>query len=212
MGKQTENFSILDKGLTLEGKLSFQGKMIIKGTVNGTVEGETVIIGEEGAVYADMKAGSLTIGGIFEGKARAMKEFVILSTGNCKGKVICKDIVVEPGGILNAEVTCITIQGEKFEKNMEQDFQGEKVGKDLKQDSQEKVGKDLKQDSQGEKVRKNLKQDSQGEKAEKDLKQDSQGEKIKKDLKVEKAGKDLKQAPKSGKKSSLAKVFGGGKK
>ena len=175
MGKQTENFSILDKGLTLEGKLSFQGKMIIKGTVNGTVEGETVIIGEEGAVYADMKAGSLTIGGIFEGKARAMKEFVILSTGNCKGKVICKDIVVEPGGILNAEVTCITIQGEKFEKDMEQDFQGEQVGKDLKQDSQ--------------------------------------GEKVKKDLKVEKAGKDLKLAPKSGKKSSsLAKVFGGGKK
>ncbi len=201
MGKQTENFSILDKGLTLEGKLSFQGKMIIKGTVNGTVEGETVIIGEEGAVYADMKAGSLTIGGIFEGKARAMKEFIILSTGNCKGKVVCKDIVVEPGGILNAEVTCLTIQGEKFEKDLEQDSQVEKVGKDLKQDSQ------------GEKVEKDLKQDSQGEKAEKYLKQDSQGEKIKKDLKVEKAGKDLKLAPKSGKKSSsLAKVFGGGKK
>ncbi len=112
MAKKEENFSILDKGLTLEGNLSFTGKMIIKGSVKGTVEGETVVIGEEGSVYADMKASSVTIGGMFEGKVRALKEMVVLSTGNCNGEVVCKDLVVEPGGVLNAKVTSLSLHGE----------------------------------------------------------------------------------------------------
>jgi cytoskeletal protein CcmA (bactofilin family) len=116
MTKTMENFSILDKGLTLEGTISCKGKLIIKGTVKGTITGETIVVGEEGAVYADMKAGSVTVGGIFEGKVRALDELIVLSTGNCEGKVVCKDIVVEPGGILNAEVNCLKLQDRLPEK------------------------------------------------------------------------------------------------
>ena len=112
MGKTPEKFSILDEGVTLEGTLTCKGKIIIKGIVKGELEGETVIIGEEGAIYADMKVGSLTVGGVFEGKVRALKELVVLSTGNCEGKVICKDLVVEPGGVLNAEVSNLGIHEE----------------------------------------------------------------------------------------------------
>jgi len=118
MGKTPEKFSILDEGLILEGTLSCKGKIIIKGTVKGELEGETVIIGEEGAVYADMKAGSVTVGGIFEGKVRALKELIVLSTGSCDGKVICKELVIEPGGILNAEVVSLSIQGETAGKGL----------------------------------------------------------------------------------------------
>ncbi|MDM8524078.1 polymer-forming cytoskeletal protein [Desulfococcaceae bacterium HSG8] len=110
MTKKTENFSILDRGLTVEGTISCKGKIIIKGTVKGTFVGENVVIGEEGAVYADMKAGSVTVGGIFEGKVRALEELVVLSTGNCEGKVVCRDIIVEPGGILNADVSSLKVQ------------------------------------------------------------------------------------------------------
>ena len=41
------------------------------------------------------------------------EELIILSTGNCAGKVVCKNLVVEAGGILNAEVTCISDQSIK---------------------------------------------------------------------------------------------------
>jgi cytoskeletal protein CcmA (bactofilin family) len=74
-----------------------------------------VVIAEEGAVYADTKVGSITIGGIFEGEVRALKELIILSTGSCKGKIVCKDFVVEPGGVLNAQVTCITAKHDDSE-------------------------------------------------------------------------------------------------
>ncbi len=111
MAKSKEPISILDTGLTLEGTLSFRGRLIIRGVYKGRISGETIIIGEGGEVYADIKAGSVTIGGRFEGKVRAMHELTILPTGGCEGKVICRDLVVEPGGILNAEVTRLAEQG-----------------------------------------------------------------------------------------------------
>ena len=107
MKRNSKNFSIIDKDLTVDGTLTTRGRMVIKGTVKGTLEGDTVIIAKEGAVYAETKVASMTIGGTFEGDIHATKELIILSSGNCSGRVECKDFVVEAGGVLNAQVTCI---------------------------------------------------------------------------------------------------------
>jgi len=103
---KSNDFSIIDKGLAVEGMISSKGKLIIRGTVKGTLVGETVIISKEGAVFADTKADSMTIGGTFEGEIRVSRDLIILSTGSCSGKVIYKDLVVEPKGILNAQAIC----------------------------------------------------------------------------------------------------------
>ena len=116
MKNESKDFSIIDKELTIDGTVSTKGRLIIKGVVKGTLVGKHVVIAEEGAVYADAKVGSITIGGIFEGEVRALKELVVLSTGSCKGKIVCKDFVVEPGGMLNAQVTCITPSNNDPEK------------------------------------------------------------------------------------------------
>ena len=107
MANKSKNISIVDKELTVEGIVSTKGKMIIKGTVKGTLEGETVVIAKEGSVYANTKVKDMTIGGIFEGEIIVSNELIILPTGNCSGKVECKNLVVEAGGILNAEVNCV---------------------------------------------------------------------------------------------------------
>ena len=70
-----------------------------------------VVISEDGAVYAETNVNSITIGGTFEGDIKASKEFVVLSTGKCTGKVECKDLVVEAGQtivILGPSGCCIT--------------------------------------------------------------------------------------------------------
>ena len=110
MGDKSKNFSIIDKGLTVDGTVSCKGQLVIKGTLKGTLDGESVVIAEDGAAYTDMKVTSITIGGIFEGKVSASEELIILSTGKCSGTVICKNLVVESGGILNAEVSCKQFQ------------------------------------------------------------------------------------------------------
>ena len=106
MKTKSKDFSIIDRALCVDGTLDTKGKLIVKGTVRGTLAGETVIIAKEGTVYADVRVASMTIGGVFEGRIEATEELVVLATGNCSGKVVCRDFVVEAGGILNAEVTC----------------------------------------------------------------------------------------------------------
>lgn len=101
----SKDFSILNKGLSIDGKITAKGKLIIKGSVTGTLVGEEIIISEEGEVRADTEASRMTIGGIFEGNVSALEDLIILSTGNCAGKVACNNLVVEAGGILNAEVS-----------------------------------------------------------------------------------------------------------
>jgi cytoskeletal protein CcmA (bactofilin family) len=107
MKVKSSEISIIDRGLTIDGSVSSKGKLIIKGTVKGKITGETVVIAEEGAVYADTSVVDMTVGGQFEGALQASGELVILKTGNCTGKVVCKDLVVEAGGRLNADITRI---------------------------------------------------------------------------------------------------------
>lgn len=116
MKSKSKDFSIIDKELTVEGTVSTKGKLVVKGVVKGTLTGDVVIISEEGAVYADTKVTSMTIGGIFKGEISASDELIILPTGSCSGKVVCKNFAVEPGGILNAQVTCLTNQESNSEK------------------------------------------------------------------------------------------------
>ena len=106
MNDSAKNISIIDKGLTVDGAISCQGELIVKGTIKGSLGGETVVIAEEGAVYAETKVTRITIGGTFEGDLQVAQELVILATGKCSGKVACRDMTFEAGGILNADVTC----------------------------------------------------------------------------------------------------------
>jgi len=110
MGKKDrENLSIIDKELKIEGSIISTGKLIIKGQVTGTIDGDIVLIAEEGLVNSSLtKVSSLTIGGDFKGEVLATKELIILATGTCAGKVDCQDLIVENGGILNADVSCKT--------------------------------------------------------------------------------------------------------
>ena len=113
---QFKNFSLINKGQTFEGAISSMGRLDIHGTVKGKIEGETVVIAPEGVVHADVKVAGITIGGTFEGEIRASNELIILSSGSCTGKVVCKNLVVEAGGILNAEVACISQDAESDKK------------------------------------------------------------------------------------------------
>jgi len=101
-----KNISIVDRGLTIEGSVSCSGELIVKGVVQGTLKGDTVVIAQDGAVHADATVAFMTVSGHFDGTLRVKQKLVVLATGHCKGKIICNDLTVEPGGMLNGEVEC----------------------------------------------------------------------------------------------------------
>ncbi len=104
-----KNLSIIDKELMIEGSIASSGKLIIKGKIRGEIKGDIIVIAEDGEVDSSSAiVASMTVGGKFNGDVTASKELIILSTGRCSGKVECKDLIVENGGVLNAEVSCTT--------------------------------------------------------------------------------------------------------
>lgn len=106
MSKTAGNITIIDEGLTVEGQLSGKGEMIVKGTVKGTLSGEILTIARGGAVFADVQADIMTIGGRYEGTVQARREVTVLATGACQGKVSCPNLTVEAGARLDAQISC----------------------------------------------------------------------------------------------------------
>jgi cytoskeletal protein CcmA (bactofilin family) len=104
--KRSPDLSIIDKDLQVRGTLTGTGKVVVKGVLNGALAAETVVIAEEGAVYAEADVANLSVSGTFEGDARISGELVVRATGKCRGKVCCRNIVVEAGGRLDAEISC----------------------------------------------------------------------------------------------------------
>lgn len=106
MKDDDNKFSIIDKDMTVDGSVVGKGNLVVKGSVKGTLSGESVVISEEGHVTAETKAHTMTIGGRFEGQLETSGQLVILATGDCSGEIVCGDLVVEAGGRLDARVTC----------------------------------------------------------------------------------------------------------
>ena len=105
MAKKPSSLSIIDDGAAVDGSIDFRGELLIRGRLTGKVAGDTVTIAAEGAVKADMQIRRLTVDGLFEGDVQVAEELVILPKGECRGKVICEKLVVQEGGILNANVS-----------------------------------------------------------------------------------------------------------
>ena len=124
MAAKSKNLSIIDKDLKVEGELSSEGKLVIKGVVQGIISGDSVIIAEEGQVYSNMEVSDMTIGGVFEGQVKASGKVVILSSGKCTGTVTCNDLIVESGGIINAEVICTKDDGMTSRESTEEKIKG----------------------------------------------------------------------------------------
>ena len=105
MKQRAVNFSIVHKGAVIDGNVAVQGKVVVNGTVKGLLSADTVIISKEGEVFAKVMTEKITVAGKFEGEVTAKEELIILESGNCSGTVVCKNLIVEPGGILNADVS-----------------------------------------------------------------------------------------------------------
>ena len=104
MTDNKNGFSVIDTDMEVEGNFVCDGQLVIRGTLKGSIQAERVVISDHSVVAADTKVKSMVIGGKFEGDITASDEVTILSTGVCSGKVECRNLVIEAGGIINAEV------------------------------------------------------------------------------------------------------------
>jgi cytoskeletal protein CcmA (bactofilin family) len=103
---KSKSFSIIDNGVTLKGDLCFEGQLIIKGVVSGVLRGETLVVAEGATVCADIQADSITVAGRLEGCVCAGNTIRVLASGTCSGRIICRNLTVDVGGVIDAEIVC----------------------------------------------------------------------------------------------------------
>jgi cytoskeletal protein CcmA (bactofilin family) len=106
MGDKRSEISIIDSGLKIKGIFSYTGRLVVNGIIEGTVTGENLVIAEGGVVVANANVRSASVGGKFEGELTASNEVVILPTGICSGKFMCKSLIVEAGGQISGDIKC----------------------------------------------------------------------------------------------------------
>lgn len=107
MGRQKQRMAIIDSDVHVKGQISGKGRLVVRGSVEGDIEIDELIVAEGGKVQGDTVCSILTIGGIISGQQSVKDLMVVLSTGRCVGQVTCGRMVVEAGGRLEAEVHCL---------------------------------------------------------------------------------------------------------
>ncbi len=92
-----------DKDTEFKGDLSFKGSFRIDGYFKGTIVSDSMlVIGEQGKVEADVRAGYVVINGEIKGTIRAEDKVEIHSRGRVFGAIIAPKLIVDEGAYLEA--------------------------------------------------------------------------------------------------------------
>jgi cytoskeletal protein CcmA (bactofilin family) len=90
--------TLLGKGTTFEGKLTFEGTVRVDGKLKGEVFSDDVLIVGEGAyVEAEIDIGEVIIQGTVVGNVRAKRSIEIHSPGKVKGDLHTPSLQVDKG-------------------------------------------------------------------------------------------------------------------
>jgi cytoskeletal protein CcmA (bactofilin family) len=99
-GIVSEISTLLGRGTTFEGKLTFEGTVRIDGKLKGTVFSDDVlIIGEGATVEADIDIGEIIIQGTLVGNVHAKRGIEVLAPGRVKGDLHTPSLQIEKGVI-----------------------------------------------------------------------------------------------------------------
>jgi cytoskeletal protein CcmA (bactofilin family) len=92
-----------DKDTEFKGDLTFKGSFRIDGYFKGTIVSDSMlVIGEQGKVEADVRAGYVVINGEIKGTIRAEDKVEIHSRGRVFGAIITPKLIVDEGAYLEA--------------------------------------------------------------------------------------------------------------
>ncbi len=94
--------ALLGKGANFEGRLIFEGVVRIDGNFTGDIfTRDTLIIGADSKVMAQIDADTIIVAGHVEGQIRATSRVEIQSSGYVRGSVQAPVFKIEEGGMFD---------------------------------------------------------------------------------------------------------------
>jgi cytoskeletal protein CcmA (bactofilin family) len=100
----TKDITIISEKSEIEGQLKMPGQVMILGSFTGGINCSTLEIYKDGKAVGAIEAENVIIAGYFEGELACSGLLTIAKTGTVKGRVAYGTLLVELGGLLEAEV------------------------------------------------------------------------------------------------------------
>ena len=117
MKKGKNIIAFLGKGTEFNGAITFDGGIRLDGRFRGEIKGEdSLIIGQEGVVEAEINVPYVIIMGEVKGNIFAEKKVVIHLKGKVYGDIKSPNLVIEDGGIFNGRSLMQDIEKRNEEK------------------------------------------------------------------------------------------------
>ena len=114
----------IDKDTEITGDIRFNDSFRIDGKFKGKIlSGNTLIIGENGDVEADIEVRSVSINGKVKGSINTKDRVEIFSKGRVTGKIIAPRLIIEEGAFFQG--TC-RMELKALEANNESEIEEEK--------------------------------------------------------------------------------------
>lgn len=114
-GIVSEINTLLGRGTSFEGKLTFEGSVRIDGKLKGEIfSDDTLIIGEGAYVEAEIDIGEVIIQGTLVGNVRAKRGIEVLAPGRVKGDLHTPSLQVEKGVVFEGRSFMEAASGQKI--------------------------------------------------------------------------------------------------
>jgi cytoskeletal protein CcmA (bactofilin family) len=99
----------IGKSLTLKGEITGSDDLYIDGDVEGSIklEGNSVTVGPNGNVRAEVTAKSITVLGRLRGNVRAAERIEIRKTGSLEGDLVTARIVIEEDAMFRGSIDIV---------------------------------------------------------------------------------------------------------
>ncbi|MEZ4398515.1 MAG: polymer-forming cytoskeletal protein [Kofleriaceae bacterium] len=113
-GIVSEINTLLGRGTSFEGKLTFEGSVRIDGKLKGEIfSDDTLIIGEGAYVEAEIDIGEIIVQGTLVGNVRAKRSIEVLAPGRVKGDLHTPSLMVEKGVLFEGRSFMESAVGQK---------------------------------------------------------------------------------------------------
>lgn len=104
MRTKTKDITIISEKSDIEGKLKMLGKVMILGSFTGSINSSSLEIFKSGKAAGTIEAENVIIAGYFEGELTCSGLLTIAKTGTVRGRVAYGTLLVELGGLVDAEI------------------------------------------------------------------------------------------------------------
>jgi cytoskeletal protein CcmA (bactofilin family) len=96
----------IGRSITIKGEVSGDEDLLIQGQVDGSVnlKQQTVTVGKEGRVKADITGRVVTVEGEVEGNLKAEEQVVLRSSARVQGDIVAPRVVLEDGGVFRGGI------------------------------------------------------------------------------------------------------------